>query len=469
MDRPKTTRIDLVLTLYPEKKNVIFLLWFFKIPNFFKKGQAFKLRSSSCEHPTMYKVLSGQPKPPCRMSVLRTVMSPYYLTLSLGTAFVGAYCAINLSEQFRLSTREKSKLLSRELLMLLMASSLGGVAIWCMHFVGMATISFADHGIEIRYRLDLTIISLIVAISFSLAGIQICSKDAAFKITRIDTMDEFIKKAAKMTITEMKMMKSANFIMVTALFQSTHRILIGGIIVAIGVCIMHYLGMAAIVTDARVEYDVGVVISSILLAIVASTAGVWILFRLLALYPHIEFLRLSSSAVIAIAVNGVHYTGMAAVKYVHTPGSMCRFNASPTLSSRDATFGALTGTIIFCFVMMLITIADLRAWYYVNAKVVRSTDDMMKDLQALENLDATSKQVIVKYRLIRERKGDEVLHGHSTCKISPNESALHRQIGLTDVAVQARTVDNRDADDKPLSTAAHRYSSNDATALERSV
>jgi Bacterial signalling protein N terminal repeat len=235
---------------------------------------------------------------------------------------------------------------------------------------------------------------------------------------------------------------------------------------------MHYLGMAAIVTDARVEYDVGIVISSILLAVVASTAGVWILFRLLALYPHIELLRISSSAVIAVAVNGVHYTGMAAAKYIHAPGSMSRFNASPTLSSRDATFGALIGTIIFCFVMMLITIADLRAWYYVNAKVVRSTDDMMKNLQALENLDATSKDVITKYRLIRGKKADAVLNDHSTCKISPNESALRRQPAFTDVEGQPPKVKNCDADEtgKNLSsTAAFRYGSNDGTALERSV
>ena len=351
--------------------------------------------------------------------------------------------------------------------MLLMASSFGGVAIWCMHFVGMATMSFKDHDLEIRYRLDLTLISLIVAISFSYAGIQVCSKDAAFLITRIDTIDEFIKKAAKMTITEMKKMKSANYIMVIALFQSTHRILIGGIIVASGVCTMHYLGMAAIVTDARVEYDVGVVISSILLAIVAATAGMWILFRLLALYPHIELLRLSSSAVIAIAVNGVHYTGMAAVKYIHTPGSMNRFTACPTLSSREATFGALIGTIIFCFVMMLITIADLRAWYYVNAKVVRSTDDMMKNLQALENLDAASKDVIIKYSLIRGQKTHDTIHDRSTCKVLPN-----RQTAFTDVEVQSPKVENCDADEninKILSAAARRYSNNDATALERSV
>jgi NO-binding membrane sensor protein with MHYT domain len=57
--------------------------------------------------------------------------NPAVIFLSIGIAFIGAYAAIILCEQFRLCSKEnKPKLLTRGALMWLMATSLGGVAIW---------------------------------------------------------------------------------------------------------------------------------------------------------------------------------------------------------------------------------------------------------------------------------------------------------------------------------------------------
>ena len=141
-------------------------------------------------------------------------------------------------------------------------------------------------------------------------GILICSRDDVFLIDKVDTIDAFIEDAKKMSINEIRTLK-INPLMITflALTKNVHTLLFGGIVTAAGVCIMHYIGMQAIVLDARIEWNYGVVAASVIIAIVAATAAYWILFRLLALYPQIEVLRLASSIVAAVAVNGMHYTG----------------------------------------------------------------------------------------------------------------------------------------------------------------
>lgn len=48
---------------------------------------------------------------------------------------------------------------------------------------------------------------------------------------------------------------------------------------------------------------------SVIIAIVNAIFAYWILFRLLALYPKREILRVLSAVVIAIGVCGMHYTG----------------------------------------------------------------------------------------------------------------------------------------------------------------
>jgi NO-binding membrane sensor protein with MHYT domain len=70
------------------------------------------------------------------VTYLRQEKHGEYVILSFALAFIGAYSAINICDQFRLCVREKSKFLSRRALMLFMAINIGGITIWAMHFVG---------------------------------------------------------------------------------------------------------------------------------------------------------------------------------------------------------------------------------------------------------------------------------------------------------------------------------------------
>jgi len=76
----------------------------------------------------------------------------------------------------------------------------------------MAAVSFNDPNDEplpLRYRYDYTLVSLVVVIILAYVGIYICSRDDAFMIDKVDTIDAFIEKSRKLSITEIKQMKTS--------------------------------------------------------------------------------------------------------------------------------------------------------------------------------------------------------------------------------------------------------------------
>jgi hypothetical protein len=112
--------------------------------------------------------------------------------------------------------------------MILMAIAVGGICMWAMHFVAMSSVNwYTPDGerIYVRYRIDYTIVSLVIPIILCYCGIYICSKDTAFTEEKSDVLGEFVKKAENMSIQELKMMKSANYVLSIALFRSLHRCL----------------------------------------------------------------------------------------------------------------------------------------------------------------------------------------------------------------------------------------------------
>jgi NO-binding membrane sensor protein with MHYT domain len=84
-------------------------------------------------------------------------------------------------------------------------------------------------------------------------------------------------------------------------------LLLGGVITGIGVAVMHYLGMAAMRMPGRVAYDPGLLIISVVIAVVAATAALWAALEL-----HGIGTTLAASLIMGLAVSGMHYTGMAA-------------------------------------------------------------------------------------------------------------------------------------------------------------
>ncbi|MGW5768275.1 MHYT domain-containing protein [Streptomyces longwoodensis] len=152
-----------------------------------------------------------------------------------------------------------------------------GSGIWTMHFVAM--MGFTVHGAPIHYDKPLTYASLGVAILMVGVGIFIVGYKGASG---------------------------------TALFT-------GGTLTGLGIASMHYLGMASLQLNGRLEYNTLTVGFSVVIAMAAATAALWAAGQVRGLLWSV-----GASLVMGLAVTGMHYTGMAAMSvHLHTgaPGT----------------------------------------------------------------------------------------------------------------------------------------------------
>jgi NO-binding membrane sensor protein with MHYT domain len=155
----------------------------------------------------------------------------------------------------------------------LAALSIGTTGIWVMHFIAM--LGFTIPGESIRYNVPVTILSMLIAVV----------------VVGIGTFIVGFSRAG------------------------TWPLLLGGTIIGLGVASMHYLGMAAVRVQASLSYNVALVAASVVIAVIAGTAALWMALRLDSVWS-----TFIASLVAGVAVNGMHYTGMAAVRAQAAPG-----------------------------------------------------------------------------------------------------------------------------------------------------
>ena len=151
--------------------------------------------------------------------------------------------------------------------LVLAAVSVGATGIWVMHFIAM--LGFTIPGQQIRYNLPLTIASMLLAVVVVGIGLFVVGYSE----------------------------------------QGFVPLLAGGVIIGLGVASMHYMGMAAMSMPDTVRYDRFLVVVSVLIAIVAGTAALWAGLRVRSLGA-----TLVASLIMGVAVSGMHYTGMAAMR-----------------------------------------------------------------------------------------------------------------------------------------------------------
>ncbi|MET9799940.1 MHYT domain-containing protein [Streptomyces sp. NPDC006368] len=151
------------------------------------------------------------------------------------------------------------------------ATSIGS-GIWTMHFIAM--MGFRVQESPIGYDRPTTFASLVVAIVMVGIGIFIVGYRGA----------------------------------------TVMALITGGTLTGLGIATMHYLGMAGMRLRGGIEYDTPTVALSVVIAVVAATSALWAAVSVHGFLP-----SLGASLVMGIAVTGMHYTGMAAVR-VHLHG-----------------------------------------------------------------------------------------------------------------------------------------------------
>jgi NO-binding membrane sensor protein with MHYT domain len=107
---------------------------------------------------------------------------------------------------------------------------------------------------------------------------------------------------------------------------------LGGVLTGLGVALMHYTGMAAMILQAKITYDPTLFAASIVIAVVAATVALWLAFNLRG-----NLQRFGSAIVMGIAVCGMHYTGMFAVRLEKT-NEVVASTGHINLSTSDLAF-----------------------------------------------------------------------------------------------------------------------------------
>jgi len=247
-------------------------------------------------------------------------MSGHYnvglVALSLAIAVIASYTALDLakrvSESFSTPRKAWAWLAAGAVAM--------GTGIWAMHFVGMLAFQLP---IPIAYDWPTTCLSMLIAI--------VVSAVALFVLRRPEV--------------------------------ARRNLISGALLMGIGISTMHYTGMIAMRMSPPIRYDPLLFISSILIAILASLAALWIALQLrgnLSRFPVLA--RLASAGVMGLAIAGMHYTGMAAARFA--PESMCLAAASGGLE--NTTLAIVIGCIAMAIMSLILILSAVDAHFAVR-------------------------------------------------------------------------------------------------------
>jgi NO-binding membrane sensor protein with MHYT domain len=288
--------------------------------------------------------------------------------LSYAISFLGSYVTICIAEQLRLLyMRSGHTGYERWKWFILMGVALGGVGIWCMHFIGMSAVRYEDANgqvVTLYFNAPITILSLVISIVTTAIGIWVMSHDRLFAKTKPEIFEMFVDDLKHLSLTELKKVRNFTLVKLT-LTKNMKYLLLGGCITGCGVCFMHYIGMAAMTFHGTVHWNWGIVVASVLIAVFAATAAFWILFRLLSIFPGKESLRLLSSLIMGVAVCGMHYTAMEAAtmdydmqKAIDHP---TQFQTNPMLLSGDTMeVPTLLSAMFVLWACVVLVMEDLR-------------------------------------------------------------------------------------------------------------
>jgi diguanylate cyclase len=246
-----------------------------------------------------------------------------------------------------------------------------GTGIWSMHFIGMLAFHLP---IAVAYDLGITMLSMAIAI--------VVSGGALFVVRR------------------------------PAL--TTQNITIGATLMGIGISAMHYTGMYAMRMSPPITYDHSLFIASVIIAIVASLAALWIAFQLRHRHSGFAVLaKLGSATIMGLAITGMHYTGMAAAQFA--PDSVCLavgIHGGMGTHTLAATIGITTITIL------AITIGVSALDAHSAAHTAQIADSLQFANEQLRNLALHDRLTGLANRMLLEDRMDQALVRAARSKVS---------------------------------------------------
>ena len=269
----------------------------------------------------------------------------WLVALSYAVAAFASYSALDMTERMHRTAGA-----ARMLWQACAAAALGG-GIWAMHFIGMLALTIA---LPVSYDPFRTLLSLVTPIAFVAVGFGIIQHR-----------------------------------------RSRGAIVAAGGVVGMGVAVMHYLGMAAMVLPGRIAYSPGLWVLSVVIAVIAATAALWLSTRI-----HRPRERAIAALVMAVAVCGMHYTGMGALVVQFDPLQLAAVGDALAEGVSSAPLAVVVAVATFSLLLLALVspAADRRIAAAAAAAAAREAAALRTanlELQATRlQLEATQREII---------------------------------------------------------------------------
>lgn len=221
---------------------------------------------------------------------------PGLIFLSFVIATLASYCSLDMAERLRVSDGRT------RLFWLVMAGTTLGGGIWSMHFIGMAAFSSP---LERGFDPGPTIASGFIAVGAVIAGLAALGRKPGYM-----------------------------------------RLAGAGAFVGMGVVAMHYMGMAAMQVQGEVAYRPEWFSISVVIALTAATVALWLAVNLTR-----QWQRIAAALVMAVAICGMHYSGMAGTVLIAAPFH----DTAPVLVSKGV-LAAIVASATGCFVLVALVL-----------------------------------------------------------------------------------------------------------------
>jgi NO-binding membrane sensor protein with MHYT domain len=196
-------------------------------------------------------------------------------------AFLGSFFGL-LSTRRARDARTRSR---RNRWLAIAAFAIGGGAIWLMHFAAMLGFDVPDS--PVRYSVRMTVLSFAFAVVTVGVGLAIVGNGR----------------------------------------RSGPKVVASGLLTGVGVLAMHYSGMEGVHVAGVIHYNVLLVVASGIIAIVACTVALWFTVSVRGYGP-----TAGAAGIMAVAVCGMHYTGMAAMSVELRPVTQGDVKGLPPLA-----------------------------------------------------------------------------------------------------------------------------------------
>ena len=239
--------------------------------------------------------------------VVTATYDPYLVALSILVASFASYTALDLGGRVPLAEGP-----THRIWLAAAALTMGG-GIWSMHFVAMLAFVLP---MPMSYDVGLTVLSLVLAI----------------------------------------LAASGSFFVISSPGVSRPRLVLSGVFMGIAIFGMHYTGMAAMRGPVKLSYDPLWFALSVMIAIGAATAALWLAFR-----TTDPGQKLAAAIVLGLAISGMHYTGM----------RVAVFTAHATMGAHG---GATLDRTTLVLAIAGFTLADLAALFAFVSKRKRAEE-----------------------------------------------------------------------------------------------